>query len=126
MNVRTVPRTDAEQLDAFTERALSAISGPLLDMAERAANAILDAQGTVTVWEVRVSLGKIGLLENAGKESLDALGNLGRRMKLVADGHERPPAWAVKFLPASHMNLNTRCRRPTTAGERAERMERTQ
>jgi len=121
---RVVPKHPAEQLDAFAALAESRLSESLLTTAERAANAILDAQGTMAVWEVRVALGKIGLLENQGQETLDALGLLGRRMGLVAAGHERPPAWVRALLPASHLNVNTRWRRPQTVDERAVRIER--
>jgi hypothetical protein len=73
----------------------------------------------MSVWEVRVSLGKLGLLENKGKETLDRLGNLGRRMGLIAESRERPPAWVAQHLPASHLNVNTRWKRPETVRERA-------
>lgn len=85
----------------------------LLAMAERCANAILDAQGTVTVGEVRTQLGKLGLLANDGKErGLDALGALGRRMGLVAVSVER------QTLTVTHGNRGTRWRRPETLAER--------
>jgi hypothetical protein len=44
----------------------------LLAMCERAADAILDVQGTVTAWEIRIALQRIGKLD--GTERLDALG----------------------------------------------------
>lgn len=93
----------------------------LLAMCERAADAILDVQGTVTAWEIRIALQRIGKLD--GTERLDALGGLlGRRMKLVGLEYERPPKDAAKELPKTHQHLYRRYRRPTTHEERAARM----
>jgi len=97
----------------FAEPAASTDAGAsLLEMAERCANAILDAQGSVTVGEVREQLGKIGLLANDGTEKLDALGALGRRMGLVPVGVER------QTLTVTHGNRGTRWRRPESVSER--------
>jgi len=96
----------------------------LLTQAERAANAILDAQQSVAVWEVRIGLAQVGQLANDGKESLDALGALGRRMGLVAVGSERPPAWAMLMLEKSHGNRHTRWRRASSVEERSDALER--
>jgi hypothetical protein len=115
----------AEALAAFAELAASDQAESLLAIAERCANAILTAQGTMAVWEVRIGLGLVGKLANDGKETLDGLGMLGTRMGLVACGRERPPTWVSAHLPKSHLNVNTRWRRPN-AEERAEQAARAQ
>lgn len=79
----------------------------LLAIAADVAREILDRKGRVAMWEVRLSLARKGLLANDGKEKLDALGALGRRMRLVAVGSERAPAWAQRELAASHANRHT-------------------
>ena len=85
----------------------------LLELATRAANAILDAQGWVTVGLVRVHLEREQLLANDGKERLDALGALGRRMGLVSVGVERQP----KELGVTHGNRGTVWVRPSRVRE---------
>lgn len=110
------------------ERAAQTDTGEaLLAMAERCANAILDADRSVAVWQVRIALGKLKLLANDGKERLDAFGKLGERMGLVAVDRERPPAWAQKILSTSHANLGSVWSRPRDASEysRTERQRRT-
>lgn len=103
------PQTAGDRIAGWVATALEGRHAePLLAIAQRAANAILDAQGSVAVWEVRIGLAHIGLLANDGTESLDALGALGRRMGLVAVGSERPPAWAMDQLEKSHGNRHTR------------------
>ena len=119
-DVRPKPRLVTEDLPLFQHPAdfaepatKSDNAETLLEMAERCANAILDAQGTVTVGEVREQLGKLNLLANDGKErGLDALGALGRRMGLVAVSVER------QTLMVTHGNRGTRWRRPETLSER--------
>ena len=76
----------------------------LLILAERCATAILAVQGSFTVAEVRMAMEKLGLIENAGKEKLDALGALGRRMGCKVIGRERAPA----SLAVAHGNLISR------------------
>ena len=122
---RVVPLHPAEVLKGYAELAAGDATDALLDLAERCARAILTAQGTMAVWEVRVGLGQVGKLANDGKESLDGLGKLGTRMGLVASGRERPPEWVSKHLPKSHLNVNTRWRYPT-AEERGEMLGRAQ
>lgn len=75
----------------------------ILRLAERVANCILDATGQMAVWQVRVQLLRLGLID--GTEKLDCLGSLGTRMGLVAIGVERPPVLAE--LDVSHRNRNT-------------------
>lgn len=84
----------------------------LLDVARRVANAILDAQGSVAVWEVRLAMGQRGWLANDGAELLDAFGGLGTGMNLAAVDSERPPAWAAALMPKSHNNRNSVWVRP--------------
>lgn len=91
----------------------------LLALAERAATAILDAQGTVTMFEVRLALAHVGQLANDGNERLDALGALARRMGLKAIGTCRPSKAQAKALAVSHSNRNTIWRRPESVSERA-------
>ena len=107
-----------EQLDAFAppasfarDAAEGTIGDALLRAAEPFANALLDQQGTMHVWEVRIAMQRAGLLENQGKEDLDALGALGRRMDLASGGSRRIPPWAQKLLPCSHANRHTTWRR---------------
>lgn len=84
----------------------------LLEIARLYANAILDIQGSVAVWEVRIAMGKRDDLANDGKEKLDAFGGLGTGMGLAAVDTERPPSWAQLLLPKSHANRNTVWARP--------------
>lgn len=113
----------AAKLREYAELAIGDSTDSLLDLCERAANAILDCQGSVTVWEVRVALGQIGKLANDGTERLDGLGTLlSSRMRLVFVDRERPPAWVADHLPKSHLNVNSRYRRPSSAAERAARV----
>lgn len=111
MCVRTLPKHPAETLDLFAQSALSDDAEKLLDVAERVATALLDAQGSFTVGEVREQMGKLGLLANDGKEKLDALGCLGRRMHCVAVGVERQSA----VIGVTHRNRGTRWQRPVPA-----------
>lgn len=98
--------------DFAAAAAHSADGLKLLAVAERCAHAILDADRSVAVWQVRVALGQLGLLANDGTERLDALGKLGERMGLAAVDRERPPAWAQRVLATSHGNLGTVWSRP--------------
>jgi hypothetical protein len=84
----------------------------LLEVARRVANAILDAQGSVAVWEVRLAMGQKGWLANNGKEALDAFGGLGTGMSLAAVDRERPPSWAQAVLEKSHANVSSVWVRP--------------
>lgn len=115
---RVVLPAEAELLRGYAALAAGDRSESLLTVAERCANAVLDAQGSMAVWEVRVGLGQVGELANDGTETLDGLGMLGVRMGLVAEGRERPPAWVAALLPKSHLNVNTRWRRPRSGDER--------
>lgn len=114
-------------LDLFTQRTRVMLATPadfaalavasrdgekLLDEARRFANAILDVQGSVAVWEVRIAMAQRGRLANNGKEKLDAFGGLCTGMQLVAVDSERPPEWAQALLLASHANKNTVWARP--------------
>lgn len=117
---RTVAPHPAETLDLFAQPAATSRDGAsLLDLAERCANAILDAQGSFTVGEVREALGKQGLLANDGTEKLDALGALGRRMGCVSTGEVERQTLAV-----THANRGTRWRRPESLPERQAAIER--
>lgn len=117
---RTVAKHPAEELDLFAAPAANSRDGlSLLDLAERCANAILDAQGSFTVGEVREALGKEGLLANDGKEKLDALGALGRRLDCVVCGVERMSG----AIGVSHQNRQTRWCRPSTLAERQAAIE---
>jgi hypothetical protein len=106
-------RVDREPHPAHhADRAAQTDDGEqLLATAARAANAILDATGYMTVAQVRKALGDHGKLANDGTEKLDALGALGRRMGLVAVGTERAP----KDLAKSHGNRHTVWMRPADA-----------
>lgn len=79
----------------------------VLRLAEGYAARMLEELGHMTVWRVRVWMGRDGVLENEGKERLDCLGALGRRMGLVARGRERPHGPDAKELPVTHLNYNT-------------------
>jgi len=121
VDVRPKPQLVTEDLPLFQHPATYAAPAAstdaaesLLAMAERCANAILDAQGHVHVGEVREQLGKLGLLANDGKEKLDCLGKLGQRMGLVAIGITRQS----KALGVSHANRNTIWARPSTVAQR--------
>lgn len=99
----------------------------LLEKARLYVHAILSAQGSVAVWEVRVAMGKRNELANDGKEKLDALGGLCAGLGLVAVDRERPPAWAQAILEKSHGNLATVWVRPPDVARynRLERQRRT-
>lgn len=98
---------DALRLNRPDDHAILAASTDdaekLLELAERAANAILDAQRWMTVGLVRKHLGEIGKLANDGEENLNALGALGRRMRLCAIATMRQP----KELEVTHGNRGT-------------------
>jgi len=98
---------DYAELAAFSRDGMA-----LNALAQRVANAILDALGSVTVWEIRVVMGHKQWLANDGTETLDGLGHVGVDMKLVAVGRERPPEWAKELLEKSHGNVNTIWVRP--------------
>lgn len=117
---RTVPPTPAETLDLFAQKAEGRTTDALYALFERAAKAILHAQGSVCIFEVRIALGQQGLLANDGTESLDAFGSFPRRMGLVAmrreDGsvvRERPSREQMQKLPHGHGNVATRWCWPT-------------
>ena len=65
------PPQDSKSLtlhQKFAEDAANSADGAkLLEVAERCARAIIAAQGSFTIAEVRLSLEKMGLLENLGK-----------------------------------------------------------
>lgn len=84
----------------------------LLAEATKAANGILNADRSVAMWQVRLALQAQGILANDGKELLDCLGSLGKRMGLAAVDRERPPSWAQHRLQASHANVSTVWARP--------------
>lgn len=121
VDVRPKPQLVTEDLPLFqhpadhaTPAAQTDEAEALLVLAERCANAILDAQGHMHVGEVREALGKLGLLKNDGTEKLDALGKLGQRMGLVAVGIARQS----RKLGVSHGNRNTIWARPSTTAQR--------
>lgn len=93
----------AEVLDLFAQPRTDD-GESLLAMAERAAWEIIRVQGSFTVGEVRASLGRLGLLANDGREKLDCLGALGRRMGCHAGGVERQSA----EIGVAHRNRGTR------------------
>lgn len=98
-----VLRTPADyaQLAAFSRDGMK-----LNTIAARVAQAILDVQHSVAIWEVRIALQGLGEIANDGKEKLDALGGLCTGMGLIGVDTERPPSWAMRFLGASHGNRN--------------------
>jgi hypothetical protein len=75
----------------------------LLQLAERVANCLLDAADTMCVWEVRVQLLRLNLID--GTEEMDCLGALGTRMGLMSVGVERAPR--IPELADSGGNRNT-------------------
>ena len=91
------------QLD-FTQHLARAEGGrdaeKLLTLAATVADELLDAHGEITVADVRIELGRRGLLANDGTEKLDALGALARRMGLVSTGQRRRSR-----LDVTHGNL---------------------
>lgn len=107
---------------AHAEPAANSRDGvPLLVMAERAANALLDAQGSFTIGEVREALGKLGLLANDGTENLNALGALGKKMGCVTTGEV-----VRQSLSITHGNRGSIWVRPSTLAERQAAIERAQ
>lgn len=121
VDVRPKPQLVTNDLPLFQHPAVHAepaartdAAESLLELAERCANAILDAQGHVHVGEVREALGRLGLLANDGTEKLDCLGKLGQRMGLVATGVTRQS----KALGVSHGNRNTIWARPSSVAQR--------
>lgn len=98
---------DYAALSAFSRDGLA-----LNELAARVANAILDVQLSVAVWEARIAMHAKGWLANDGKETLDGLGGLCTGMKLAAVDRERPPDWAIAILHKSHGNVNTVWVRP--------------
>jgi hypothetical protein len=103
--------SDYAQLAAFSRDGMK-----LNAIAARAANAILDFQRSVSVWEIRIALQGLGEIANDGNEKLDGLGGLARGMGLVAVDSERPPAWAMTYLGKSHGNHNIVWARPQDVG----------
>ena len=84
----------------------------LLEKARLYVDAILNAQGSVAIWEVRIAMGKRDEIANDGKENLAAFGGLCTGMGLVAVDRERPPSWAQAILEKSHANLGAVWVRP--------------
>lgn len=121
---RRMLRSPAEyaELAAFSRDGMK-----LLEVARRIANAILDVQGSVAVWEVRVAMVAKKWLANDGTETLDALGGLGTGMQLMVVDNERPPEWAQVILQHSHGNRNSVWARRKDVGaySRIERQRRT-
>lgn len=126
--VRQREETQVHETDLFSdpsahaESAASSRDGAsLLKMAERAATALLDAQGSFTIGEVREALGKLGLLANDGSENLNALGSLGKKMGCIATGEVVRQSVG---LTVSHRNRGSVWRRPDTLAERQAAIER--
>ena len=99
----------------------------LLERARLYVNAILNAQRSVAVWEVRIAMGQRKELAIDGKEKHAAFGGLYTGMGHVAVDRERPPAWAQTILEKSHANVAAVWVRPPDVAlyDRLERQRRT-